>query len=57
MPLRTGTQETLKLPEVKIGDTKKNPRLEPWLHARFADQAERQNFFQTSIFWQFCKDA
>ena len=49
-------QGAAKLPEVKVGDTKKNLGLEPGPHSSGADRAERQNFFQTSNFdiWQFC---
>ena len=34
-----------KLPEVKVGDTKKNLGLEPRQHTSGADRAEWQNFF------------
>ena len=38
-------QGAAKLPEVKVGDTKKNLGLEPWSHLSGADRAEGQNFF------------
>ena len=38
-------QGAAKLPEVKVGDTKQNPRLEPGPDSSGADRAERQNFF------------
>ena len=49
-------KETAKLPEVKVGDQKKNTELEPGSHSIIADWAEWQNFFQTSKFdlRQFC---
>ena len=43
-------QGVAKLPKVKVGDTKKNLGLEPGLQSNGADQAEQQNFFQTSNF-------
>jgi len=52
-------QETEKLPKVKVGGTKKNPRLKPGLHARGVDQADLLsgsfNFFTSNFdIWQFC---
>ena len=38
-------QGAAKLPEVKVGDTKKDLGLEPGPHSSGADQAEWQNFF------------
>ena len=39
-----------KLPEVKVGSKEKYRGLEPGPHSSGADQAEQQNFFQTSKF-------
>ena len=41
-------QGAAKLPEVKVGSKEKNLGLEPGPHSSGADQAEKQNFFQTS---------
>ncbi len=38
-------QEAAMLPEVKVGDTKKNTGLNPRPHLNGADQAEQPNFF------------
>ena len=38
-------QGAAKLPEVKVGDTKKNLGHEPGPRSNGADRAERQNFF------------
>ena len=38
-------QGAAKIPEVKVGDTKKNLGLESGLHSNGADRAKRQNFF------------
>ena len=38
-------QGAAKLPEVKVGDTKRNPGLNPRPHSSSADRAEQQNFF------------
>ena len=38
-------QGAAKLPEVKVGDMKKNLGLEPGPHSSGADRAEQQNFF------------
>ena len=43
-------QEAAKLPEVKFGDTKKNPGFEPGPNSSAADQAVRRIFAQTSKF-------
>ena len=38
-------EEATKLPEVKVGDTKKDPGLEPGPHSSGEDRAEWQDFF------------
>ena len=43
-------QGAAKLPEVKVGGTKKDPGLEPMPHLNGEDRAEWQDFFQTSNF-------
>ena len=49
-------QGAAKLPELKVGYTKKDQGLEHGPHLSEADRAQQQNFFQTSNFviWQFC---
>ena len=39
------SQGTTKLPEVKVGGTKKDPGLEPGPHLSGEDRAEWQDFF------------
>ena len=41
-------QGAAKLPEVKVGDTKKNLGLKPGPHSSGADQAEQRIFFRPS---------
>ena len=49
-------QGAAKLPEVKVGDVKKNPGLKPGPQVHGSNQAEWQIFFQTFNFdiWHFC---